>query len=67
MVGKRFLKCYLSWSDGWERLALYDWSREKQFAIRQKKEDIEVSQLFCHDQYTLNTVMSVQWPDWIIT
>jgi len=27
--------------DGWERLALYDWSREKQFAIRQKKEDIE--------------------------
>ena len=27
--------------DGWERLALYEWGREKQFAIRQKKEDIE--------------------------
>ena len=28
--------------DGWERLALYEWSREKQFAIKQKKNDIEV-------------------------
>ena len=28
--------------DGWERLALYEWSREKQFAIKQKKVDIEV-------------------------
>lgn len=27
--------------EGWERLALYEWGREKQFAIRQKKEDIE--------------------------
>lgn len=32
--------------EGWERLALYEWSREKQYAVRQKKEDIEVTRLF---------------------
>ena len=28
--------------EGWERLALYEWNREKQFAIRMKQEDIKV-------------------------
>ena len=30
-------------TEGWERLGLYEWSRDKQAAIRKKQEDIQVT------------------------
>ena len=35
--------------DGWERLALYEWGREKQYALKKKEDDIAV-RLLCRTQ-----------------
>ena len=33
-------------TEGWERLGLYEWSRDKQAAIRRKQEDIQVTHIY---------------------